>query len=237
MLSLHTCGDNLNPLDPEQHENPTPATDYHSCDDAISPDDRIVEIHVRELNQLFNSLDPSPFRERDLDADAEQYIIDSVKELPSRKPSVLEISIDRPAQNSDEGRMIGQAIRIHFARRSQVLARELRRLIHRGAISLVIGLSFMAAFFLLGQLIPQLFGEHRLTNLVKEGMIIGGWVAMWRPLEIFLYDWWPIVGERRVHDQLSRVNVRVIFGQSSPSPAVSPITPGVEASKQTRRVD
>jgi hypothetical protein len=19
-----------------------------------------------------------------------------------------------------------------------------------------------------------------------------GWVAMWRPIEIFLYDWWPI---------------------------------------------
>jgi hypothetical protein len=33
---------------------------------------------------------------------------------------------------------------------------------------------------------------------------------MWRPLEIFLYDWWPIVGERRLHERLSRIEVRIV---------------------------
>jgi hypothetical protein len=35
---------------------------------------------------------------------------------------------------------------------------------------------------------------------------------MWRPLEIFLYDWWPILGERRLRERLSRVDVRVVSG-------------------------
>ena len=35
---------------------------------------------------------------------------------------------------------------------------------------------------------------------------------MWRPLEIFLYDWWPILGEQRVRERLSRVEVRVVAG-------------------------
>jgi len=39
-------------------------------------------------------------------------------------------------------------------------------------------------------------------------------VAMWRPLEIFLYDWWPIVGERRIHDRLSRIDVQVVPGNA-----------------------
>jgi len=27
---------------------------------------------------------------------------------------------------------------------------------------------------------------------VRESLLVGGAVAPWRPLEIFLYDWWPI---------------------------------------------
>jgi hypothetical protein len=42
-------------------------------------------------------------------------------------------------------------------------------------------------------------------------MIIGGWVAMWRRLEIFLYDWWPIRSERKLFDRLSAMPVRTTF--------------------------
>jgi len=34
-----------------------------------------IEVRIRELTQLFNSFDPSPFQERDLDSDAEEYIV------------------------------------------------------------------------------------------------------------------------------------------------------------------
>jgi hypothetical protein len=48
-----------------------------------------------------------------------------------------------------------------------------------------------------------------MLGLFEQGLLIVGWVAMWRPLEIFLYDWWPIVGERRIHGRLSRMEVRI----------------------------
>jgi hypothetical protein len=47
--------------------------------------------------------------------------------------------------------------------------------------------------------------------------VIGGWVAMWRPLEIFLYDWWPIVAERKLFDRLSTMPVRITFTRVTPS--------------------
>ena len=34
-------------------------------------------------------------------------------------------------------------------------------------------------------------------EILREGLVITGWVAMWRPLEILLYDWWPLIDERR----------------------------------------
>ena len=35
------------------------------------------------------------------------------------------------------------------------------------------------------------------AEIARESLTIGGWVAMWRPMEIFLYSWWPILRERR----------------------------------------
>jgi len=43
--------------------------------------------------------------------------------------------------------------------------------------------------------------------------VIGGWVALWRPLEIFLYDWWPIVGQRKTYALLSTLPVSVVPAQ------------------------
>ena len=52
-----------------------------------------IDVRVREVGQLFNSMDPSPFRERELDDDAEAYIVDSIKELGSRTPSAIVIKM------------------------------------------------------------------------------------------------------------------------------------------------
>jgi hypothetical protein len=42
--------------------------------------------------------------------------------------------------------------------------------------------------------------------------VIGAWVALWRPLEIFLYDWWPIRAEARLFDRLGSMDVQVLDG-------------------------
>jgi len=46
--------------------------------------------------------------------------------------------------------------------------------------------------------------------LLKESLLIGGWVAMWRPMQIFLYEWWPIVRRGRIYRNLGRAIVNVV---------------------------
>ncbi len=174
----------------------------------------VIEVRLREVRQLFDALDPSPFREKDLDPDAEEYIVESVKELPSGAPCALVIHLDQPTGLPDEERAVGDAIRVHFARRAKLLRRDLRRLFRRGLISLAIGVAFLITIFVVVRLIGQVLGETAVAVLSREGLVIVGWVAMWRPLEIFLYDWWPILGERRVRERLSRIEVRVVSGSA-----------------------
>ena len=57
--------------------------------------------------------------------------------------------------------------------------------------------------------------------MVKESFVIGGWVALWRPLEIFLYDWWPILAEARLFDRLGEMDVRLVGADHAGSGARS----------------
>ena len=55
-------------------------------------------------------------------------------------------------------------------------------------------------------------------EILRESLMIGGWVAMWRPLEIFLSDWWPIRADGRLFDRLATMPVRVETYDAAPSP-------------------
>jgi hypothetical protein len=176
-----------------------------------------VEIHISELNQLFNSLDPSPFYAKELNRNAEAYIVRAAQELPSSSPTALVVHLATVSARapSDES-MLNQALSAHFARQLQRFRRELRQLINRGWISLGIGLAFLRTCLIGGEIVSQAIGRSHIARVLQESLVIGGWVARWRPLEIFLYNWWPILGQCRIYDRFSRIPVRIVYdGKSS----------------------
>ena len=109
----------------------------------------VIRMHLRELTQLFDSLDHSPFREKDLDPNAEAYIVDSFEEFSRNEPCILLIHLERPPGPGYEEKIVQEAVRVHFTRQSQALRRKLRRLVRLGLISLGIGLAFLGTFFLI----------------------------------------------------------------------------------------
>lgn len=180
---------------------------------AIATGARVIEVRVAELRQLFNAIDPSPFRERDLDPNAEQFILDWARDLPRDVPLALRVHLERRAGRPDEAALLGQAIHQHFRVSATASRRTLRELFRRGRISLVIALVFLGVSLALGDLIGKI-SHSGFATLLQEGLLIGGWVAMWRPLEVFLYDWWPILGDVRLLDRLSRMPVSIEYNDA-----------------------
>ena len=168
-----------------------------------------IDIRLRDLRQLFNSLDATPFPDRDLDADAEEFIVGWAMELPSDVPLVLTVHLAQPPAEWGQTDGVEGAIRNFFAYRVGVIQRQFRQLLQRGRWSLLIGLTCVAASVTAAELIGQ-FSTGTLASIFRESLLIGGWVAMWRPLQIFLYDWWPLRHHRRVCERLSRAEVRIV---------------------------
>jgi hypothetical protein len=50
---------------------------------------------------------------------------------------------------------------------------------------------------------------RKVHGICAQLLIIGGWVAMWRPMEIFIYEWWPLMRTGRLYEKLSRMRVEV----------------------------
>jgi hypothetical protein len=167
-----------------------------------------IEIRLNQPQQLFNSLDPSPFYERDLDLDAEEYIVDSADEHPPNRP--LRLVIYLPAGQVGKGRPdFAQAIHNYFAYRAEETQRRLRFFFRDGRVSLVVGLVFLFACIGIRQLVLAV-GHGLSAQIVDEGLYIVGWVAMWRPLEIFLYEWRPLRHRVRLFTKLAGVPVTVV---------------------------
>lgn len=170
-----------------------------------------IEVHVEVIDQLFNSIDPSPFHSRDLDADAEEYVVESAKEMPKGQRFELIIHLDKPPAHGEKIHQVGAAIRTYFAARAVSQRLLLKDLFQRGRTSLLIGLVFLSLSLVFSEFSKAWFGAGQLTRILSESVLIGGWVAMWRPMEIFLYDWWPITAKIRLLDRLAQMPVRVLI--------------------------
>ena len=173
-------------------------------------DSSVLELYLADPRQMFNSMDPAPFRQRDLDLKAAEYIVDWAREAPKDQPLGLVVHLGQQAEGGDDGSMLRGAVNDYFLGRAVVTRKRMRQLFRTGRISLLIGLAFMSLMMLAGQAAYSLFSREAYAVLIKESLIISGWVALWRPAEIFLHEWWPILAEARLYDRLAVMPVTLL---------------------------
>ena len=171
-------------------------------------DAETVEMRVEHATQLFDNLDPFPFMERNLDPAAEAYILSHTENLSPRKPIHVVVYLPRQEAASPAAVQLETAINRYFDARADATQRSLSTLFRTGRRALLIGLAVLAASLIAVKFADNLAGTH-FPKLFAEGLTIFGWVANWRPMEIFLYDWWPIARQRNVYRRLAKAKVSV----------------------------
>ncbi len=175
-----------------------------------------IELRLPALRELFSALDPSPLIGRDIDDRVEEFIVGTAGDAPSQAPLELAISAaDEPDALKHED--VGEAVRAYFAYLRDAQRLKVRRLMREGRHAAVMGLGFLAVCMTLGQL-ANTFAPEPAGGFLREGLLIIGWVANWRPVEIFLYDWRPMRRRAQLYDRLSRMTVTVAAPSSAPRP-------------------
>ena len=167
-----------------------------------------IELWLSTLQQLFNSFDPSPFHEKDLDSEAEDYIVGAVDELGSPQPIRLVIHLPAEQLLSASSLDLEGSVRHYFSYRHSEAERKLRLHFREARAALVIGVLFLVACITLRQLASFVL-EEPTARIVQEGLLILGWVAMWGPIQLLLYDWWPLRHRVHLFSRLAAMKVEV----------------------------
>jgi hypothetical protein len=168
----------------------------------------LLEIRLNSVRQLFHTLDPAPFHEKDLDENAAAYLLEACDEAGGRLALRLVVHLPDSEAQSAAAHTLQEAVNNYFAYRERQMRRDLVKLLRYGAVSLVIGLVFLMGCIALRRALiatPLLVDQ----SIIVEGLLILGWVAMWRPIEVLLYDWWPLARRRAVLRRLAVIPVEV----------------------------
>jgi hypothetical protein len=166
-----------------------------------------ITVPLRDIAQLLDP-DPAPFRQGIVTPEAEDYILRAAKKLPGNEP--IRIVVDLPGGTEPYAPAdIADKISGHFRSAADEETRDVRELFRYGRKALLIGVLTLSACLFLAWYFYEKLPQRPITRLMQESFVILGWVSMWRPIEIFLYDWLPHVRRRKLFDRLSNAAVVV----------------------------
>ncbi len=172
----------------------------------------IIEIKIKTIHQLFDERDPAPFRERDLDDDAVEYIMTSALEITEKRLGKLRIYVNEPLPSAQVD-MVRLAVHTFFHYEYDLMSKKIRSVFGIGIKSLAIGVMFLTGSIWISATYSPYFDEFW-SLFFKEMMIVIGWVSMWKPFNIFLYEWWPLIDIRQIYKRLSDLEIEVTQSQN-----------------------
>ncbi|MFM2077924.1 MAG: hypothetical protein RJA49_1814 [Actinomycetota bacterium] len=163
-----------------------------------------IQVRVASVEQIFNPMDPTPLEDRALNIEVADWIEEWAEDFDKDEPITIEVLVadQRLAGRED---VIATGIHNHFEYREWQASRQLTKLMREGRVSLLIGVAAIFGFNGAAHLIGN--STNPLLEVLHEGLLVVGWVSMWKPMEIFLYSWWPINRERRACRRLAEAAV------------------------------
>jgi len=163
-----------------------------------------IQVRVATVEGIFNPMDPTPLEERSLNQEVADWIEEWAEDFDKDHEITVEIYV---ADGRFAGRehAIVNGLHNHFEYRAWQSARQLSKLWREGRISLVIGITAIASLNAAARVIGS--SKNPVIEVLHEGLAVIGWVSMWKPMEIFLYEWWPIRRERRACRRLAEATV------------------------------
>lgn len=164
-----------------------------------------IQVRVPTYERIFNPMDPSPVGERSLNDEVAIWIEEWAEDIDGDKPIDLELHIgDGSSVGREEAIIAG--LRRHFEYREWAASRRLSELWRDGRISLLIGIAAITAFSTASRLLAT--SSNPVVEVLDQGLSVVGWVSMWKPIDIFLYGWWPVRREVRAYRRLAEAEVR-----------------------------
>ena len=147
----------------------------------------IIDITADKVEYLFNDFDRhAPYMRKELDQDLVDYLVDSMREIGDEEVQ-MQFGFAEPIGDKQRER-VRTSIHNYFIYLKGLEVLELKKLIRRFMIFLLIGFSIMAVSVWVNDNINH---ASAISRVFAEGLTVAAWVSLWEACSTLLINWTP----------------------------------------------
>jgi hypothetical protein len=175
------------------------------------PREVTIILRMRSASALFIAEESPFYGIRMIKKEYEDFLVE--RAAPARGRASIKIKVELATADPQSGR-IENAIRQHFEYRKNLAKQEIKNWLNRGWTSLLIAFIFLGLIFLVLEFSKSFEPGQALPLTVKEFLIILGWVALWKPADLLLYEWRPHKREAVLYERLENASIEILSNNS-----------------------
>lgn len=171
-------------------------------------DTKEITLHVRRLEDIFFQSAILLFPKRLLNREIVQYIVEAADTIPEKTGIRLSIHVvEKEHSREQEARKL---IHKHFAYGSERTRSRVKSTLKLAFRSMLLGTVFLVIMLSVASAITAFSPESSLMSTIRELFVILGWVALWRPAELLLYEWRPYQKKAKLFRRLAESNIEFV---------------------------
>src|SRR6516165_8674249 len=167
----------------------------------------IIELTVKSLAELFDSSTPPCLGYRAVHGAITEHLLEKVAAAPGKLSDKLKLIV--PPEEMAQATSVAAEMRAYFEICREQEKRRISRIFWEARVALSMSMVFLLLANALGEAIRVAF-TGRFAGAVANGLEIFGWVAMWKPAELLLYDWIPVRRRRNLLARLARMEIECV---------------------------
>jgi hypothetical protein len=164
----------------------------------------IVATATERYTDIFNELDPAPFKKRDINHDLRVFLEDCSADIPLKYNVILQFNLLKDVPDPKKEERITSGLRNYFYLIINQLKREINRSYHKG--TLYMGVSFF--LLLVAYSLRTLSTNNAVFTTLVEGVNIGGWVFLWEAISTFAFKKRDVRNRKKHYARFTRAQIR-----------------------------
>jgi hypothetical protein len=140
----------------------------------------VLDVSAESYEHLFNHLDPSPYKQRDLDPDLLDYLLICSEDIPFYYPIQISVKIPLSQQDNLREKEIMAGMKSNFAHWVHLTKSRISRIRKKAFTYILTSISLITISTLIRNWMPESVG----LVFIPEGLMIGGWVFMWEAISL-----------------------------------------------------
>jgi len=143
----------------------------------------IISISIDHYGDVFNYLDPAPFKRRDLDPELREYLEACSGDIPLKYPVILQFDSPVAIKDEETEEKVKAGLTTYFQFTTNAFKKDISSSYRKSFTYILTAFLLLGLSFYFHSFIP----EESLFSLSAEGFYIGGWVFLWEAIAILVF--------------------------------------------------